>query len=105
MGSGRFASDRVASTAMPDGPASFNGFVGRRLLRAFRGLGKIHTFTIIRYPPCGFEDQSPYVVALIDLVEGPRIIGRIQSRDGNIDIGATVRFAGKRGDAFDFALE
>ncbi|MFI5448870.1 MAG: Zn-ribbon domain-containing OB-fold protein [Candidatus Bathyarchaeia archaeon] len=71
----------------------------------FRGLGKIHTYTVIRYPPCGFEDESPYVVALIDLNEGPRIIGRIQSTTRSIDVGATVRLVGKRGDAFDFALE
>ena len=71
----------------------------------FPGLGKIHTFTVIRYPPRGFEDESPYVVALIDLDEGPRIIGRIRTKNGNVDIGATVRLVGKRGDAFDFALE
>ncbi|MGO9645636.1 MAG: Zn-ribbon domain-containing OB-fold protein, partial [Candidatus Bathyarchaeia archaeon] len=71
----------------------------------FPGLGKIHTFTVIRYPPRGFEDESPYVVALIDLDEGPRIIGRIRTKNGNVDIGATVRLVGNRGDAFDFALE
>jgi uncharacterized OB-fold protein len=72
---------------------------------AFLGHGKVHTFTVIRYPPRGFENQAPYVVGLIDIDGGPRIIGRIEVGSRSIDVGSAVRLVGKRGEAFDFALE
>ena len=71
----------------------------------FTGRGKVATFTIIRYPPRGFEEGKPYIIALIDLDEGLRIIGRIQAENVQIVVGTSVRLIGKKGDAFEFALE
>ncbi len=59
---------------------------------SFSGQGKIDTFTVIRYPPEGFEKEAPYVVALIDLDQGPRVIARIVDASENLQIGQTVFF-------------
>jgi uncharacterized protein len=43
------------------------------------GQGVVHTFTVIRQygmPP--FVDELPYVVAMVELAEGPMIMGNIK---------------------------
>lgn len=59
---------------------------------SFPGRGHIATFTVIRYPPEGFEKQSPYVVALIDIQNGPRLMGRINAAPEGLQIGQEVKF-------------
>ena len=56
------------------------------------GRGKVHTFTIARRPAGpAFADDVPYVVALIELEEGPRMMSRIQTGDPEkVHIGAKV---------------
>jgi len=56
------------------------------------GRGEVHTFTIARRPAGpAFADDVPYVVALIELEEGPRMMSRIQTDDPeNVHIGAKV---------------
>src|SRR5207253_6202283 len=40
-----------------------------------KGTGSVHSYTIIRRAPVAtFSARTPYVVALIDLDEGPRMI-------------------------------
>jgi uncharacterized OB-fold protein len=42
------------------------------------GSGSVHTFTVIRQnglPP--FTSELPYVVAMVDLDEGPRVMGNV----------------------------
>ena len=46
--------------------------------RTASGRGTVHTFTIIRQnwaPP--FREQLPYVVAMVELAEGPRMMANI----------------------------
>ncbi len=53
--------------------------------KAITGNGTIHTFSIIhRAPLPAFRALVPYVVALIDLDEGPRIMTNIVG-DGALD--------------------
>ena len=56
------------------------------------GRGEVHTFTIARRPAGpAFADDVPYVVALIELEEGPRMMSRIQTDDPEkVHIGAKV---------------
>lgn len=56
------------------------------------GRGEVHTFTIARRPAGpAFADDVPYVVALIELEEGPRMMSRIQTDDPeSVRIGARV---------------
>ena len=42
------------------------------------GRGVVHTFTVIRQMGMpGFRDETPYVVAMIELEEGPRLMGNV----------------------------
>jgi len=71
---------------------------------SFPGQGRIVTFTVIRYPPIGFEEQAPYVVSLIDLNSGPRVIGRVNAKPEEVKIGASVDFAREAAGALEFVL-
>jgi uncharacterized OB-fold protein len=56
------------------------------------GHGTVHTYTVIRQmllPP--FKDATPYVVAMIDLDEGVRLMGNVISCDPeDVSIGMPV---------------
>lgn len=43
----------------------------------FKGTGIVYSFTEISSPASGFEEQVPYVFAIIELDEGARITGQI----------------------------
>jgi uncharacterized OB-fold protein len=46
------------------------------------GRGRIHTFTIVRQNfAAGFKEELPYVVAMIDLEEGVRMMGTVTGCD------------------------
>jgi uncharacterized OB-fold protein len=70
----------------------------------FSATGRIVTFTTIRYPPSGFEGKSPYVIALIDLESGPRVIGRIKAKQEEVKIGLTARYVATAEGALEFEL-
>jgi len=70
----------------------------------FAGEGKIVTYTVIRYPPKGFENQAPYVVAIIDIENGPRVIGRVSNSVDEVKIGSSVTLLSTREDALEFRL-
>ena len=42
-----------------------------------KGNGKIETYTVIHVAPEGFEEQVPYVVAIVRLEEGPCLTTQI----------------------------
>ena len=50
-----------------------------RDLKSFKLLGKgvVYSFSTVYSPLAQFEDVAPYVVALIDLEEGPRITAQL----------------------------
>ncbi len=56
------------------------------------GEGTIHTFTVARRPAGpAFKPDLPYVVALIDLKEGPRMMSNIVTEDvDSVKIGQAV---------------
>ena len=64
---------------------------GKIVKQRFSGKGKVYSFTEITAPPEGFELEAPYVLAIIELVEGPKITSQIvECRDHHVDIGAPV---------------
>ena len=71
---------------------------------SFSGRGKVATFTVIRYPPEGFEKDTPYIVGLVDLDGGPRVIGRVTAKPDEIRIGQTVQYDGKANGALRFKI-
>lgn len=45
------------------------------------GKGKIQTFTTVFVPPEGREGECPYVIVLVELDEGPWIMGNLTGID------------------------
>ncbi len=47
-----------------------------------KGTGSIHSFTVIRRAPmAAFAPSVPYVIALIELDEGPRMMANVRGAD------------------------
>ena len=57
------------------------------------GKGKIQTFTTVFVPPEGREGETPYVIVLVELDEGPWIMGNLTGVDPNK---VTMDIMGKR---------
>ena len=57
------------------------------------GRGTVHTFSIVRRAPLPeFAAKAPYVVAMVDLEEGPRMYTNIVGADAlDVAIGDAVR--------------
>lgn len=47
------------------------------------GKGKIETFTTVNVAPEGREDEVPYMIVLVELDEGPWIMGNLTGIDPN----------------------
>ena len=57
----------------------------------FKGKGKIFSYTVIRVPPSGFKFYAPYVVAIVDLDEGCKIVTQVVDVDlDKVKIGMPV---------------
>lgn len=57
------------------------------------GKGKLVTYTVMQIAPEGRENETPYIMALVELDEGPWIFGRI----GGVDPGKmTIESIGKK---------
>ncbi|KXA95694.1 transcriptional regulator [candidate division MSBL1 archaeon SCGC-AAA259E19] len=66
------------------------------------GEGEIVSYTKVMVPPEGFEDETPYILAIIELEEGPRITAQITDvSPDEVKIGkkveATFRHVGEEG--------
>jgi uncharacterized protein len=48
---------------------------------ALSGAGTVYSFAVVRQPADGYEDQSPAILALITLAEGPRITAQLTDCD------------------------
>jgi uncharacterized protein len=47
---------------------------------AAAGLGTVYSYTVVHHPTHpAFQDQVPYVVAIVELDEGPRIVANIRN--------------------------
>lgn len=56
-----------------------------------RGTGVIYTYTVARRPAGpAFKADTPYVIALIDLDDGPRMMARIAATPDEVRIGQRV---------------
>ncbi|HET9222607.1 MAG TPA: Zn-ribbon domain-containing OB-fold protein [Roseiflexaceae bacterium] len=45
------------------------------------GAGMIYSFSVVRQPPAGYEEQTPYILALVRLAEGPLITAQLTDCD------------------------
>ena len=63
---------------------------------AFAGTGEVYSFTTLQETPEGFEDQSPYLLALVKLDEGPLITTQLTDIDGPVAIGDRVEMVTRK---------
>ncbi len=57
-----------------------------------KGLGRVYSFAIVRQAPEEFKRQMPYVIAQVELDEGPRLTAQIVNVDPeDVKIGMRVR--------------
>jgi hypothetical protein len=63
----------------------------------FSGKGEIYSFTKLGAAPAGFEEQAPYTVALIKLVEGPIVTAQLTDLgDSDLQIGMPVEMVTRK---------
>ena len=62
----------------------------------FSGYGELYSYTLLQDPPSGYEWQSPYVIALIKLEEGPMVLAQLTDLDGEPQIGDRVQMVTRK---------
>ncbi len=62
----------------------------------FSGLGVVYSYTTQQSPPEGYEDQAPFVLALIKLDEGPLVTAQLTDLDGDVSIGDQVEMVTRK---------
>jgi scaffold protein (connect acetoacetyl-CoA thiolase and HMG-CoA synthase) len=61
------------------------------------GAGTVYSFTVVRQPPAGYEEQAPYVLALVRLAEGPLVTAQLTDCDAdNVTIDMPVEVVTRR---------
>jgi len=60
--------------------------------RRSRGVGRLITYTVIHVPPPQFKDQAPYVVGIVELREGFKLLSLIREvNPGDIHVGMELK--------------
>jgi uncharacterized OB-fold protein len=62
----------------------------------FAGTGEVYSFTTLQETPEGFDEQAPYMLALIKLDEGPMITAQITDVDEPVAIGDKVEMVTRK---------
>lgn len=55
------------------------------------GFGTVYSYTVVHRAPAAFQGEAPYVVALVDLDEGVRLMSSIADPPGAVRIGDRVQ--------------
>jgi len=62
----------------------------------FAGTGEVYSFTTLQEAPEGFDEQAPYMLALVKLDEGPMITAQITDLDEPVAIGDKVEMVTRK---------
>ncbi len=63
----------------------------------FSGKGEIYSYTTLHDAPAGFEEQVPYTVALVKLVEGPMVTAQLTDLgEQAVEIGMPVEMVTRK---------
>jgi uncharacterized OB-fold protein len=67
-------------------------------LQTFSGQGTVYSYTTVLDAPAGFDEQAPYVVALIQLDEGPMLTAQLTDLgdDAALEIGMPVEMVTRK---------
>lgn len=67
-----------------------------KTLYQFSGKGEVYSFTSITDAPAGFEEQAPYVLAIVKLDEGPMVTAQLTDLDEPAQIGMRVEMVTRK---------
>lgn len=68
-----------------------------QITRNLSGRGEIYSYTVMYNVPQGYEEQKPYVVALVKLAEGPLVTAQLTDVDhGAVAIGMPVEMVTRK---------
>ncbi len=62
----------------------------------FGGKGEVLSYTTVTDAPAGFEDQAPYVLAMVKLDEGSTITAQLTDLDAAPEIGMRVEMVTRK---------
>lgn len=63
----------------------------------FSGRGQVYSYTRVFDPPTGYEDSSPYTVALVQLDEGPMVTAQLTDvPEDQIEVGMPVEMVTRK---------
>ncbi len=57
----------------------------------FKGTGEVLTYSIVHSATKDFENQTPYILAIIKLDEGPRLTSQVICNPAEVHIGMKVK--------------
>lgn len=68
-----------------------------KALYKFSGKGEVYSYTTVYEAPTGFEEASPYTVAMIRLEEGPLVTAQLTDlEDRKVEIGMPVEMVTRK---------
>ena len=63
----------------------------------FSGRGEVYSYSTVYHPPQGFEEFAPYMVALVQLEEGPMLTAQLTDVDADeVHIGMPVEMVTRK---------
>ncbi len=62
----------------------------------FAGTGEVYSFTTLQETPENFDEQAPYMLALVKLDEGPLITAQLTDLDDSLAIGDRVEMVTRK---------
>lgn len=62
----------------------------------FSGRGEIYSYTVVQDPPRGYEQQAPYILAYVQLDEGPIVTAQLTDLDSEPQIGDQVEMVTRK---------
>lgn len=60
------------------------------------GKGEVYSWTVVQDAPQGFEEQAPYVLAMIKLDEGPMVTAQLTDLQSAPEMGMRVEMVTRR---------
>lgn len=62
----------------------------------FVGEGVVYSYTVVQDTPAGFQEQAPYILALVKLDEGAMVTAQLTDIDAGIAIGDRVEMVTRK---------
>ena len=59
---------------------------GKIVRHQFSGKGKLYSFSLVTAPPDGFKFEAPYMMAIVELEEGARVMTQIVDWQGKREL-------------------